>query len=47
MIAPVILRTPEVATMLGDTVETTRRHYAMFAPDYLRGAVENIAGRGA
>ena len=36
----------EVATMLGDTVETTRRHYAMFAPDYLRGAVENIAGRG-
>jgi len=35
----------EVATMLGDTVETTRRHYAMFAPDYLRGAVDNIAGR--
>jgi integrase len=35
----------EVATMLGDTVETTRKHYAMFSPDYLRGAVDNIAGR--
>lgn len=35
----------EVATMLGDGVETTRKHYAIFAPDYLRGAVENIAGR--
>lgn len=34
----------EVATMLGDTVETTRKHYAMFAPDYLRGAVDFIAG---
>ena len=35
----------EVATMLGDSVEITRKHYAMFAPDYLRGAVDNIAGR--
>lgn len=35
----------EVATMLGDSVEITRKHYAMFAPDYLRGAVNNIAGR--
>lgn len=35
----------EVATMLGDGVETTRKHYAMFSPDYLRGAVDNIAGR--
>lgn len=33
----------EVATMLGDTVETTRKHYAQWAPDYLRGAVDNIA----
>lgn len=37
----------EVATMLGDSVETTRKHYAMFSPDYLRGAVDNIAGRRA
>ena len=37
----------EVATMLGDSVEITRKHYAMFASDYLRGAVENIAGRRA
>jgi integrase len=35
----------EVAIMLGDSIEITRRHYAMFAPDYLRGAVNNIAGR--
>lgn len=34
----------EVATMLGDSVEITRKHYAMFAPNYLRGAVDNIAG---
>ena len=37
----------EVATMLGDGVEVTRKHYAMFSPDYLRGAVNNIAGRRA
>lgn len=37
----------EVATMLGDSVEITRKHYAMFSPDYLRGAVDNIAGRRA
>lgn len=35
----------EVATMLGDSVEITRKHYALWAPDYLRGAVDNIAGR--
>lgn len=33
--------------MLGDSVEITRKHYAMFSPDYLRGAVDNIAGRRA
>lgn len=33
-----------VAEMLGDTVETTRKHYAVFAPDYLRGVVKSIAG---
>lgn len=37
----------EVATMLGDSVEITRKHYAMFSADYLRGAVDNIAGRRA
>lgn len=37
----------EVATMLGDTVEMTRKHYAMWADDYLKGAVDNIAGRRA
>lgn len=37
----------EVATMLGDSLEITRKHYAMFAPDYLRGAVDNIAGKRA
>lgn len=37
----------EVATMLGDSVEITRKHYAMFSRDYLRGAVDNIAGRRA
>jgi integrase len=37
----------EVATMLGDSVEITRKHYAMFSADYLRGAVNNIAGRRA
>lgn len=35
----------QVAMMLGDTVETTRRHYAVFAPDYLRQAVNSIAGK--
>lgn len=34
----------EVATMLGDSVETTRKHYAMFSNDYLKSAVESIAG---
>jgi len=34
----------EVATMLGDGVETTRKHYAMFSSDYLKSAVESIAG---
>jgi integrase len=37
----------EVATMLGDSVEITRKHYAMHSPTYLRGAVENIAGKRA
>lgn len=36
----------EVATMLGDTVETTRKHYAMFSSDYLKRSVESIAGGG-
>ena len=35
----------EVATMLGDSVEITRKHYAMFSETYLRNAVDNIAGR--
>lgn len=34
----------EVATMLGDSVEITRKHYAMFADDYLKGAVDAIGG---
>jgi integrase len=34
----------EVATMLGDSVEITRKHYAMFSPTYLRGVVNSIAG---
>jgi integrase len=34
----------EVATMLGDTVEVTRKHYAMHSPSYLRGVVDSIAG---
>jgi integrase len=34
----------QVALMLADSVETTRKHYAVFAPDYLRGAVDSIAG---
>jgi integrase len=33
-----------VATMLGDSVEITRKHYAMFSSDYLVGAVNSIAG---
>ena len=37
----------EVATMLGDTVETTRKHYAMFSPSYLRGVVNSISGARA
>lgn len=37
----------EVATMLGDSVETTRKHYAMHSPEYLRGAVAAIGGRRA
>lgn len=37
----------QVATMLGDSVETTRKHYAMFSPDYLRGVVNSIAGKRA
>lgn len=37
----------QIAQMLGDTVETTRKHYAQFSPDYLRGAVNSIAGRRA
>lgn len=37
----------EVATMLGDSVEITRKHYAMFAADYLKGAVSAIAGKRA
>jgi integrase len=37
----------EVATMLGDSVEITRKHYAMFAPDYLRGVVNSIGGMRA
>jgi integrase len=34
----------EVATMLGDSVEITRKHYAIFSATYLRGAVNAIAG---
>lgn len=37
----------EVATMLGDTVETTRKHYAVFSPTYLRGVVDSISGARA
>lgn len=33
-----------VAQLLGDSVETTRKHYAVFAPDYLRGVVHSIGG---
>lgn len=33
-----------VAVLLGDTVEMTRKTYAVFSPDYLRGVVESIAG---
>ena len=33
-----------VAMLLGDSVETTRKHYAVFAPDYLRGVVHSIGG---
>lgn len=33
-----------VATMLGDTVETARKHYTVFDPNYLRGVVGSIAG---
>lgn len=37
----------QVATMLGDSVEITRKHYAMFSPTYLRGVVNSIAGSRA
>lgn len=33
----------EIAQMLGDSVEMTRKHYAQFSADYLRGAVDSIA----
>lgn len=35
-----------VADLLGDSVEITRRHYAMFAPGHLRDVVNSIAGEG-
>lgn len=35
-----------VAAMLGDSVEVTRKHYAMFSPSYLRGVVDSIEGKG-
>lgn len=35
-----------VATMLGDTVETTRKHYAIFSSDYLRDVVNSLAAGG-
>jgi len=34
----------DIARVLGDSVETTSKHYAHFSPDYLRAAVN--AGRG-
>lgn len=37
----------QVATMLGDSVEITRKHYAMHSPTYLRGVVNSIAGKRA
>jgi integrase len=37
----------KVAQMLGDTVETTRKHYAQFSTDYLRGVVDSISGKRA
>lgn len=37
----------EVATMLGDSVEITRKYYAMHSPTYLRGVVGSIAGARA
>lgn len=33
-----------VAALLGDSVEITRKHYAMFSATYLRGVVDSIAG---
>lgn len=33
-----------VAALLGDTVEMTKKTYAVFSPDYLRGVVDSIAG---
>lgn len=36
-----------VATMLGDSVEVTRKHYAMWSSDYLDGVVNSIAGNRA
>lgn len=36
-----------VAALLGDSVEVTKKHYAMFSPNYLKEAVETIAsGQG-
>jgi hypothetical protein len=32
-----------VAALLGDSVDITRRHYAVFSPDYLQGVVDSIA----
>lgn len=34
----------QIAEMLGDDVETTRKHYARFSPDYLRAAMDALAG---
>lgn len=34
----------DVARVLGDSIEVVERHYAVFAPDYLRDAV-NVRGR--
>jgi integrase len=34
----------QIAEMLGDDVETARKHYAQFSPDYLRAAVNALAG---
>lgn len=36
----------DVAAVLGDSIEVVEKHYAVFSPDYLRGAV-NVRGRAA